>query len=127
MADLTVTTSVDEGWGYAFVEPWLSRAPLIGRNLPRVTPDFQENGMQLNHLYNDQTLPASPDPEERIRNINQILSNPHQLQTIKKTLNLPKRIEEAKKAIPKNNQTVRDNYDYKQVGQQLYNLLQQSN
>ena len=35
-----VTTSVAEGFGLAFLEPWLFGKGLLGRNLPEITVDF---------------------------------------------------------------------------------------
>jgi glycosyltransferase involved in cell wall biosynthesis len=52
-----VTTSVAEGFGLAFLEPWLFRKSLRGRNLPEITADFTANGIALPGLYD--TLPIS--------------------------------------------------------------------
>lgn len=51
VADLVITTSVLEGFGFVYVEPWLLGRAVIGRNIPFVTPDFQAKGMKLGHLY----------------------------------------------------------------------------
>lgn len=50
MSDIVLTTSILEGFGMVFIEPWLFNKPLIGRNL-FVTKDFREAGMKLGHLY----------------------------------------------------------------------------
>ena len=50
-ADRIVTTSVREGFGMTFLEPWLFDKPVVGRNLPDVTRDFLDSGLILNHLY----------------------------------------------------------------------------
>lgn len=50
-SDAVVTTSIQEGFGYIFHEPWLAGKPLIGRNIPRVTADFTATGLRLDHLY----------------------------------------------------------------------------
>jgi len=50
MADIVITTSILEGFGMVFIEPWLFDRPLVGRNL-FVTKDFREAGMKLGHLY----------------------------------------------------------------------------
>ena len=59
LADAVVTTSVQEGFGYVFHEPWLAGKPLIGRNIPRVTADFTAEGMQLDHLYDHLLIPKA--------------------------------------------------------------------
>jgi len=51
VADLVITTSVLEGFGFAYLEPWILDRPVIGRSIPFITPDFQAQGMKLGHLY----------------------------------------------------------------------------
>ena len=51
-ADLVITTSVLEGFGFSYIEPWLLDRAVIGRSIPYITPDFQAAGMKLGHLYN---------------------------------------------------------------------------
>jgi len=50
-ADRIVTTSRQEGFGMAFLEPWLFDKPVCGRDIPSVTSDFTNNGMRFEHLY----------------------------------------------------------------------------
>lgn len=52
-----VTTSVAEGFGLAFLEPWLANRFLAGRNLPDITRDFSMNGVNLDHLYERLDVP----------------------------------------------------------------------
>jgi len=56
-ADAVVTTSVAEGFGLAFLEPWLMHKPLLGRNLTAITADFEQHGVQLGSLYTTLTVP----------------------------------------------------------------------
>jgi glycosyltransferase involved in cell wall biosynthesis len=51
VADLVITTSYLEGFGFAYLEPWILDRPVIGRSIPFITPDFQAEGMKLGHLY----------------------------------------------------------------------------
>ena len=51
VADLVITTSVLEGFGFAYLEPWILDRPVIGRSIPFIAPDFQSQGMKLGHLY----------------------------------------------------------------------------
>ncbi len=50
-ADGVLTTSVAEGFGMVFLEAWLASLPLIGRNLPEITADFVQVGVNLDTLY----------------------------------------------------------------------------
>jgi hypothetical protein len=56
-ADALITTSIAEGFGLAFLEPWLANKPLVGRNLPEITADFAEHGLDLSALYNRLPVP----------------------------------------------------------------------
>lgn len=52
MADVVITTSYLEGFGFAFIEPWYLGKAVIGRNIPAITHDFERAGVNLDHLYN---------------------------------------------------------------------------
>lgn len=49
-ADMILTTSVAEGFGLVFLECWLANRSLIGRDLPEITIDFREAGIQYDGL-----------------------------------------------------------------------------
>lgn len=51
LAHAVVTTSKQEGFGYMFIEGWLCRKLVVGRDIPEVTRDFTASGMDLSHLY----------------------------------------------------------------------------
>jgi hypothetical protein len=59
-----ITTSVKEGFGFAYLEPWTAGLPLYGRYLPEVCPDFREAGLALDHLYRDVRVTLSPAEAE---------------------------------------------------------------
>jgi hypothetical protein len=50
-AGALVTTSVAEGFGLAFLEPWLATRPLLGRNLPEITAGFEHAGIDFSGMY----------------------------------------------------------------------------
>lgn len=56
-AHALITASVAEGFGLAFLEPWLARRALVGRNIPEITPDFTPAGINLAALYSTLNLP----------------------------------------------------------------------
>jgi glycosyltransferase involved in cell wall biosynthesis len=66
-AHALVTTSVGEGFGLAFLEPWLSGRPLAGRDLPEITRDFRANGIRLDDLYQRLLVPLDWIDAERLR------------------------------------------------------------
>jgi hypothetical protein len=50
-AEAIVSTSVAEGFGMGFLEPWVFGKSLCGRNLPEITGDFAQHGVLLGNLY----------------------------------------------------------------------------
>jgi len=52
-----VTTSVAEGFGLAFLEPWLCGRPLVGRDLPEITADMKAMGLEFPALYEQLLVP----------------------------------------------------------------------
>ncbi|MEM8866717.1 MAG: hypothetical protein AAGC73_00460 [Verrucomicrobiota bacterium] len=54
-----VSTSITEGFGLAFLEPWLFGKSIIGRDLPAITADFKAKGIQLDTLYQALPIPKS--------------------------------------------------------------------
>lgn len=56
-ADAAINTSVAEGFGMVFLEPWLAGLPLLGRDLPEITGDFTAAGLQLDSLAAQLLIP----------------------------------------------------------------------
>ncbi len=56
-ADAMITTSITEGFGFGFLEPWTAGQVLFGRRLPAICADFEENAMRLEHLYDRIDIP----------------------------------------------------------------------
>ncbi|MBW2408346.1 MAG: hypothetical protein JRF72_01015, partial [Deltaproteobacteria bacterium] len=56
-ARFLITTSITEGFGFSFLEPWISGKLLWGRNLRNATLDFERNGIRLDHLYHQLKIP----------------------------------------------------------------------
>lgn len=54
-SECLLTTSIQEGFGLAYLEPWLFGKPLAGRNLPDITEDFA--GIDLSNLYTQIPVP----------------------------------------------------------------------
>ncbi len=46
-----LTTSITEGFGFVFLEPWTCDKPVWGRRLGNICTDFQSNGIDLQHMY----------------------------------------------------------------------------
>lgn len=57
-AHAILNTSIAEGFGLAFLEPWLFGKAIVGRDLPAITADFKTNGIRLDGLYQSVPIPA---------------------------------------------------------------------
>ncbi len=53
-----MTTSIGEGFGLAFLEPWLVNRAVCGRDLPEITTEFRDEGIRLSKLYNRLNVPV---------------------------------------------------------------------
>lgn len=51
ISDFCITTSIREGFGMVFLEPWLAGTPVIGRDLPCITTDLKMYGLEFQRLY----------------------------------------------------------------------------
>ncbi len=58
-ARAVVTTSVKEGFGLAFLEPWLAARAVVGRDLPHATNGFRQQGVALHALYHRMPVPLA--------------------------------------------------------------------
>lgn len=54
-----ISTSVAEGFGLGFLEPWVYGKTLVGRDLPEITRDFRELGIEFNRLYDSIPVPLT--------------------------------------------------------------------
>lgn len=57
-SDKIVTTSIKEGFGMAFLEPWYIEKPVIGRELPTVVDDMRYVGVLQDYLYSSLLVPT---------------------------------------------------------------------
>ena len=53
-----ITTSITEGFGFSFLEPWTAGKTLWGRKLPDICADFEGAGLDLGHLYEAVNIPV---------------------------------------------------------------------
>lgn len=57
-ARFLITTSITEGFGFSFLEPWTAKNILWGRKLPEICHDFEKKGILLDHLYTRLSVPV---------------------------------------------------------------------
>jgi len=58
-ADVMITTSIVEGFGMGFLEPWLSGKTLFGRDIPEITSDFKKLGIEFPRMYSSLPIPLN--------------------------------------------------------------------
>jgi hypothetical protein len=56
-ADRVLTTSLAEGFGLSFLEPWVCDREVVGRDLPEVVDDFRNLGVKFERLYRQVVIP----------------------------------------------------------------------
>jgi hypothetical protein len=52
-----LTTSITEGFGFSFLEPWLYHKYVSGRKLDDICDDFEVRGIDLGHMYSQLMVP----------------------------------------------------------------------
>lgn len=56
-SESVITTSITEGFGLAFLEPWTAGKPLWGRRLDDICIEHEDNGVDLQSLYSRIDVP----------------------------------------------------------------------
>lgn len=58
-SEMIVSTSVAEGFGMAFLEPWLAGRGVVARRIATASDDFLEAGMSFDSLYESIPVPGN--------------------------------------------------------------------
>ncbi len=66
-ADALITTSVAEGCGMVFLEAQLAGHSLLGRKLPEITDEFEQNHIDLSFLYDRFAIPIDLIGRDHLR------------------------------------------------------------
>ena len=62
-----ISTSITEGFGLAYLEPFLFGKEIVGRDLPDITRDFKESGLDMSNLYSRPGVRLSDDEQNKWR------------------------------------------------------------
>ena len=68
-ADAVITTSIAEGFGLVFLEAFQAGLNLCGRDLPQVTADFRQSGLQFPNLAAALEVPAAVIDQKRLESV----------------------------------------------------------
>jgi hypothetical protein len=66
---LMLTTSIREGFGFSFLEPWTAGRAVTGRRLEAVAPDFAAASVDLSLLYDGIAVPLDMLDARRLRDL----------------------------------------------------------
>jgi glycosyltransferase involved in cell wall biosynthesis len=66
---LMLTTSIREGFGFSFLEPWTAGKAVTGRRLEAVAQDFEAMGVDLSSLYGGIAIPLDMIDSGRLRGL----------------------------------------------------------
>lgn len=74
-AQAVLTTSVKEGFGFSFLEPWTADVAVLGRRIGPICADFERDGIQFPGLYDSLDIPmAYLSPPLLRKKLEQVLS-----------------------------------------------------
>jgi glycosyltransferase involved in cell wall biosynthesis len=62
-----ITTSIKEGFGFSYLEPWTAGLEVMGRCIDYVCRDFEDSGVRFNSLYNSFDIPMVFIPAGQLR------------------------------------------------------------
>ncbi len=90
-SDRIITTSTREGFGMAYLEPWLAGKPVAGREIPMVVNDMRNGGVIMDQLYTELAVPfedsfvdfASLSPQNQLRLVEKCIHDQSLCSTIK--------------------------------------------
>jgi glycosyltransferase involved in cell wall biosynthesis len=63
-----LSTSIKEGFGFSFLEPWTAGRSLIGRRIDYVCKDFENAGVSYDSLYSEIKIPSEYVSPGMLRN-----------------------------------------------------------
>ena len=66
-AKAVITTSVKEGFGFSFLEPWTASLAVAGRRIDYVCRDFENAGVCMDDLYPSLFIPAEYAEPEKLK------------------------------------------------------------
>jgi hypothetical protein len=63
-----LSTSIKEGFGFSFLEPWTAGRSIIGRRIDYVCKDFENSGVSYDSLYSEIKIPSEYVSPVMVRN-----------------------------------------------------------
>lgn len=130
--DACITTSVQEGFGMVFLEPWLLDTPVMGRDLSYVTSYILNSGLEFNLLYdeisvnkNGKTIDFGKlSSDDQKRKIVECINSEEEKEAVKSDNGfLQLLFEDAEiETIEKNKEAIIENFSLEKYAQTLYEI-----
>lgn len=138
--DVATTTAFREGFGYAYVEPWVALANraskekyVLGRIIREVSEDFEANGMVIGEIkkgekkvgeifYDSSTLYLKGSRKERMKYLGEISNDKQKLSDFLDRFGLEQRIDNSKDNIFHNANIVKTVYGHDVLAKELAQL-----
>jgi glycosyltransferase involved in cell wall biosynthesis len=126
-SDFCISTSIQEGFGMVFMEPWLLNTPVIGRNISMVTEDMINSGIRFSCLFDHFYVQNSKqmhelDMMEQMQIIKRAKTDKHFSESLIRLNpfinNMLKNVDAS--LIQKNKEVILNDYSLSNYGKQLY-------
>ncbi len=131
-SNFCITTSIQEGFGMTYLEPWFYNTPVVGRNLPYVTGDIIKAGLVFPSLYDELLVQVNekkvdfPDltEDEKQKYITNTIKNPRCKKDIIKDnpwlINMFDEISQP--TLSKNKEIIKKNFSLEKYAERLKDL-----
>ncbi|MCD4663823.1 MAG: glycosyltransferase family 4 protein [Bacteroidales bacterium] len=131
-SDFCITTSIREGFGMVFIEPWLFGTPVVGRDIPYITEDLKKSGMNFPRFYQNLHIENGikdfidltiEDQMEYVHRVNRSNVKKQNLMTMNPVLkNLLQPV--GNEIISNNVKTIKENYSLEKYTERLNAIYQ---
>jgi glycosyltransferase involved in cell wall biosynthesis len=135
ISDFCITTSIREGFGMAYLEPWLAGTPVIGRELTYIIGDLKKQGIEFPRLYANILVDATKDrvdfkdirQDEQERVIKAVINNPDaKLKLYRNNLFLSTLLDDIPPDITRRNQRIiKKKFSIEEYGKELLALYRE--
>ena len=130
-SDFCISTSVQEGFGMVFMEPWLMGTPVIGRNIDYIIDDLANSGIVFPRLYDEISIGSDTDfkdldMDEQMEIIKEARSGEqNRLTLLEDNPGLDKFLDPVPQGlIMLNQEVIREKYSLKNYGERLDAIYQ---
>ncbi len=126
IADAVITTSIQEGFGFTFLEGWVAGKKVIGRGIDFIFEDLRGNGLELEHFYREIDIDGKDFADYSYEEQFELLEKAD-YEMLKE--NLQKMIDiiyDGKDIVEHNKKKIIENYSLKAYADRLFNMIEKA-